>query len=58
MRPEQYQQQLSSALGTIDYLLKHPQGLCEDALADVEAVVGQEESKYPLKQSIEPREGF
>lgn len=58
MRPEQYQQQLSSALGTVDYLLKHPQGLSEEALADVEEVVAQEESRYPQRQSIEPREGF
>jgi hypothetical protein len=27
LEPEQYEQQLGSALGTIDYLLKHPQGI-------------------------------
>ncbi len=48
--PQRYEQQLSSSLGTLDYLLKHPQGLVPSCLQEIEQLL-ENEVCYPQTQA-------
>jgi hypothetical protein len=56
--PENYESQLSSALGTIDYMMKNLQGVNYEFLAEVEALLEHEVAYPKMRINVEPIEGF
>jgi hypothetical protein len=56
--PENYESRLSSALGTIDYMMKNLQGVNYKFLGEVEAMLEQEIAYPKIRINVEPIEGF
>jgi hypothetical protein len=56
--PEHYESQLSSALGTIDYMMRNLQGVNYEFLQEVEGLLECEVAYPQMRINVEPLDGF